>query len=950
MKKAIWVVSLFLVLFSTIHVTSRQLKAAPAPAPQAATPIDPLYPGLGIITSRTARDGRIATSHQAIFGPGSCTHMGDPYSPLVSEFAPGPYTYTYRIYIPPTYGYDVVRVELFDPDSMNMAANSFTINRSNTAINNGLGAVAIKTCGTDGGNSSRTQPCLLRTDELFLVTSAPNLDLDQINPYWFVRIDENRISNNPPTNTSCGAPGSYTTSANTQTRYTLSYFAQNPDETLAKIPLVDYFGQTGDGVRDNGDHLTDMRWVSPGANVPFSTVDAPGAIVPAIARTIDSFEVDLTTDVPNIFVDPATGGRYLYLDVQAMSGTSENGYEVWAGPPSYVNSVPSEVNARNLYLLNHPGSHDAAGVEITAVDILVQNSDFNDPLEIPLAYIGPELAGQTINVRLFDTDSGAQPPIIFYFDSVAFTPANTSLGYDPTQTDWAMAFAVTGQDDPDGIADGVRCKPGGCPTQWVDPAYQVTIPGDLSNCDWENPTAEACTPFYGGRLMVHYDGGFSDTYAWELSSPLSSDPVDPTLGCTAFPIAVHEGIRSVTAPDMVGVNPYPNSSEFTYPANPPVYASFLDHQDDVPLLDATPGDVFRVYNGVGNGNFGFLVWNIGVSANATTLAHSLTWPGDSTNYSPCTGTYCSPGSGVPGSGFDFNVPGYIEPGDPTDHALHIGDWIAVSTGTVNSTSVADQLKTHIDLERTLRLPVWGSYAGSGASGNFQTTQFAIFRLLGYNVTTNWLLLEFVGFDTSCGQLASTPSSVALEGPTAGETEASYTFTATISPNHTSTPITYTWDITDHDTITHTGGISDTVMLSWSSAGEKVVTVTAVNSTNIPVSQSHTIHISLPDVAADSVAITGPTSGATNTSYDFTAAISPLTTTTPVTYTWEITDHDPITNTGGLTNTVSLSWTSGGSKSVVVTAVNSTGFSVSQTYTIDIALPEQKIYLPLVIRN
>ncbi|MCA9954293.1 MAG: hypothetical protein KC434_06210, partial [Anaerolineales bacterium] len=148
MKKSILVVTLFLTLLSTVYVTSRQLKAASAPAPQAATPIDPIYPGLGIITSRTARDGRIATSHQGIFGPGSCTHMGDPYSPLVSEFAPGPYTYTYRIYIPPTYGYDVVRVELFDPDSINTASNSFTISRSNTAINNGLSALASKTCGT----------------------------------------------------------------------------------------------------------------------------------------------------------------------------------------------------------------------------------------------------------------------------------------------------------------------------------------------------------------------------------------------------------------------------------------------------------------------------------------------------------------------------------------------------------------------------------------------------------------------------------------------------------------------------------------------------------------------------------------------------------------------------------------------------------------------------------
>lgn len=943
MKKAIWVLSLFLVLFSTVYVTSRQLKAAPAPAPQATTPIDSIYPGLGVITSRTARDGRIATSNQAILGPGSCIHYGDPYSPLDSTWVPGPYTFTYRIYIPPTYAHDIVRVEIFDPDSINIATNSLTILRTNLAINNGLGAVALKSCSDNGGSANQADPCSLATDELSLVNSAPNLDLNQVNPYWFVRIDENVIRTSP---FSCGPASSYTPSANTQTRYSLSYFAQNPDETVAKIPLVDYFGQTGDGVRDNGDHLTDMRWVSPGANVPFSTVDSPGASVPAIARTIDSFEVDLTTDVPNIFVDPETGGRYLYLDVQAMSGSSENGYEVWAGPPTYVNSVPSEVNARNVYLLNHPGSHDAAGVEITAVDTLVQNSLFDNPVGIPLAYIGPELAGETLHLNLFDSDSGAQPPIVFYFDTIAFTPdVSNPLGYDPNQTDWAMAFAVSGQTDPDGVAPGVRCVPGSCGTQWVSPPYQITIPGDLSNCDWQNPTTETCTPFYGGRLMVRYTGGFYDTYTWQMTTTQGPFPDNSTPGCSAFPIGIQEGARSVTAPGT-GSNPYPNAAEFTYPTTPPVYASFLDHQDDIPLLNATPGDVFRVYGGTGIGDFSFLLWNTGIPATASTLTNSLTWPGDSLDYTD----HSDGGTAVPGSGFSFPVRGYIEPDDPTDQTLQIGDWIAASTGTINSTSVADQLETHINLERTLRLPVWGSSSGIGSNGRYQTTQFAIFRLLGYNVTTNWLLLEFVGFDTSCGQLASTPSSVALEGPTAGETEASYTFTATISPNHTSTPITYTWDISDHGTITHTGGISDTVTLTWGSAGEKMVMVTAVNSTGTPVSQSHTIHINPPDVAADAVAITGPTSGAPNTSYNFTAAISPLTTTTPVTYTWEITDHDMITNTNGLSDTVALTWSSAGEKVVTVTAVNSTGFSVTQTHTIDIALPEQKIYLPLVIRN
>jgi Flp pilus assembly protein TadG len=471
-----------------------------------------------IYVSRRVEDGVLSTSNQGIFGPDACTHMGDPFSPLNSVWAPGPYTYTYRIYIPPNYNHDVVRVELFDPDSINTNQNTFTIGRSNMAINNGLGAVDSKTCGTDGGNSSRIQPCLLETDEESLVGSN-DIDIDQVNPYWFVRIDENR---RPPTSPggSCGSPGSYTASLNTGTLYSLYYFAQSPDGTIARVPLVSYIGQIGDGVRDSGNHLTDMRWVSPGAAVPFSTVDSPGVAVPAITETVSSFEIDLTSNVPGIVEDQSTGARFIFLDVRAVYGASENGFEIWAGPPTYVNSVPSGVNARNLHILNNPGAHSSEGVTVYGLGNLPLNSNYSNPVDIPLIYVGPDMIGQTIEVNMFDSDSGAAPPVIFYFDSIAFTPSSGNpLGYDPAQTDWALSFAVNGQTDPDGVT--TRCRPPNCNNQWVSDnnaaPYRITIPGDLSNCDYDNQTMEDCTPFFGGRLVVRYDGGFADTYGWQIS-------------------------------------------------------------------------------------------------------------------------------------------------------------------------------------------------------------------------------------------------------------------------------------------------------------------------------------------------------------------------------------------------------------------------------------------------
>lgn len=252
--------------------------------------------------------------------------------------------------------------------------------------------------------------------------------------------------------------------------------------------------------------------------------------------------------------------------------------------------------------------------------------------------------------------------------------------------------------------------------------------------------------------------GFSSLQALSVMR-ITANTQNATNGCAAFPIAVHEGARSVSAPGT-GSNPYPNAGDFTYPSNPPVYQSFSNHTDDNDLLDAQEGDVFRVFNGVGSGNFGWLLWNTGVNGDANNLENSLTWPGNSTDYSPCSGPGCPGGGGVPGSGFTYNVPGYIDPQDPADHAIHIDDLIAANTGTVNSNGVRNALQSHINLDRNLRLIVWSEavddlgnpVAQNGANARYRVAGFAVFRLVGYNLSQGWILAEFIRWDDSCGQV------------------------------------------------------------------------------------------------------------------------------------------------------------------------------------------------------
>ena len=465
--------------------------------------------------------------------------------------------------------------------------------------------------------------------------------------------------------------------------------------------MANYTGQTGDGVRDSGDHLTDMRWVSPGGTQIY---DQPAA-VPVDPGSPGDFELSLSQDLSGIGFDPITGERYVYLDITTLSGASENGFDIWAGP--LYPDISTDVNIRNIQVLNLPSSHNAKGVIVSALEYNLVNSNYNNVIDIPLTYVNSEQAGQSVYVSLFDTDSGAQPPIIFYLDTVA-------------ESDWSLTFGAS-DPDPDGVGLLDRCQPGSCNMLWVDPPYQIQLPDLTSACDPANPDQQICTPFYGGRLMAHYIGGQADTYAWQVNA--EEGQPDPTASCTAFPIGINDAIRSVTSPGT-GSNPYPDYADFDYPTNPMQYAWFPNHVSDRPIQNAEEGYLFKV----DPSTFSWLVWNtIFLTGDSNDLAHSLTWPGDS---------------------WDYPTYGYYEPGDLRDMTLSLGDYVAQSTGTIGATAVQQALNEHIDLGRVLRLPTWDNPAGT-----YRTSGFVLFRLLGYSIADEWLLLEFMGQEDSCGQLA-----------------------------------------------------------------------------------------------------------------------------------------------------------------------------------------------------
>lgn len=95
-----------------------------------------------------------------------------------------------------------------------------------------------------------------------------------------------------------------------------------------------------------------------------------------------------------------------------------------------------------------------------------------------------------------------------------------------------------------------------------------------------------------------------------------------------------------------------------------------------------------------------------------------------------------------------------------------------------------------------------------------------------------------------------------------------------------------------------------------------------------------------------VTVSGPSIGAVNHGHTFRADVSPLSTTAPVTYTWEVTGRSPITHVGGISDTLTLTETVAGTRTVQVTASNQVGALVSASQTIEVVPGEQAEIDPL----
>jgi hypothetical protein len=285
------------------------------------------------------------------------------HSELYNEFSQG---YSFRISVPGSYPYDELSIEILDPDSYNQPINDSVV--TITRIDGEPIDIIVDCDPTTGDiDNDRQDACLLETP-------------DERNPYWFLRLDENRAFN--------GKPESYNEAYATTTHYRLYYHKQLADQSMIKS-FVDptYVG--------GYDASHDMEWV-------------------------EAWRVDLNSDLPGI-VTSEDGDFSLYLEVDGVSGSSKNGFDLWAGPP--YTGIPTNINERNIYLL-HPDNHslhDPAGVVTYGSGYLplVTTADPTEIMTVTFTFVPEEALHIGMNLFHFDSDfSPYGQGIDYYLDGV----------------------------------------------------------------------------------------------------------------------------------------------------------------------------------------------------------------------------------------------------------------------------------------------------------------------------------------------------------------------------------------------------------------------------------------------------------------------------------------------------------------------------------------------------
>lgn len=198
--------------------------------------------------------------------------------------------------------------------------------------------------------------------------------------------------------------------------------------------------------------------------------DDKGVPIPKVTYGNDSGADGRWVTPPGFKFTPAKAGKYK-LKVSTLSGSSENGFQLRAGPSAGTTKTDTEWN--NLYGDKNGASPNGVAVPIDADDHLQLNFTQSGTVKFRLGYVPAEQAGKTITVSKFDVDVGSTN-ITYTCDTLPGTP-----------------FAGT-----------------------------LPVPGDGV---WSDDNIAVPSSYTGGNWYAEYTAGRGDSSTWTLSGQGKGD-------------------------------------------------------------------------------------------------------------------------------------------------------------------------------------------------------------------------------------------------------------------------------------------------------------------------------------------------------------------------------------------------------------------------------------------
>ena len=210
-------------------------------------------------------------------------------------------------------------------------------------------------------------------------------------------------------------------------------------------------------------------------------------------------------------------------------------------------------------------------------------------------------------------------------------------------------------------------------------------------------------PIYVDPMQpVHYSGSFTDpgeldthTITWYFSDSTSAEGSLNVSHTYSLGGIFHDTLKVVDKDGGKGV------AEVIVKVRCSLYPIAMYVST---IANISPGELLTdVYQGSGSGNFGWLSWTGRPDVN--TLVQSLIPPGNSNTY--------------------------VNPDDPQDTTISIGDWVSGKPGVSNSKKVRDALDNLKDM--IITVPLWDEAQGNGKNLKYRVAGYAYIQIVDYHL-------------------------------------------------------------------------------------------------------------------------------------------------------------------------------------------------------------------------